>query len=76
MPQLHCYVADDIAAQISTKATQAGLNLSRYLAELIKRDVTVDKGWSAEYLDNFGKWEGLRLERPEQLPVEDRIEFQ
>ena len=75
MTQLHCYVPDDIAQQVQRRASQAGLSLSRYLAELVKRDVTTNKGWPEAYFDNFGQWEGAPLERPEQLPLEERLEL-
>jgi hypothetical protein len=73
MPQLHCYVPDNIAEQVQQRANQAGLSLSRYLAELIKRDVAIDTAWTEAYFDNLGTWEGERLQRPEQLPLEDRL---
>jgi hypothetical protein len=75
MTQLHCYVPDNIAQQVQRRANEAGLSLSRYLAELVKRDVAVQADWPEAYFDNFGTWEGAPLERPEQLPVEDRLEF-
>jgi hypothetical protein len=73
MTQLHCYVPDNVAEQAQQRANQAGLSLSRYLAELIKRDVAADTAWPEAYFDNLGTWEGERLERPEQLPLEDRL---
>lgn len=47
MPQLHCYVPDDIADSLKRRAEQAGMSVSRYLAELAKRDVgqTWPEGW-------------------------------
>jgi hypothetical protein len=75
MTQLHCYVPDDIAQQVQRRASQAGLSLSRYLAELVKRDVSVNLGWSEMFFDNLGQWEGEPLKRPEQLPLEDRLEL-
>ena len=75
MTQLHCYVPDDIAQQVQRRASQAGLSLSRYLAELVKRDLNTNKGWPEGYFDNFGQWEGAPLERPEQLPLKERLEL-
>ena len=75
MTQLHCYVPDDIAQQVQRRASQAGLSLSRYLAELVKRDLNSYKSWPEGYFDNFGLWEGTPLERPEQLPLEERLEL-
>ena len=30
---------------------------------------------SKEYFDNFGQWQGEPLQRPEQLPIEERLPF-
>jgi hypothetical protein len=43
MPQLHCYVPETTARQVQRQAARAGLSVSAYLAELVKRDV--DAGW-------------------------------
>lgn len=43
MPQLHCYVPETIAQQLHRQATDLGLSMSAYLAELVKRDVSA--GW-------------------------------
>ena len=72
MAQLHCYVPEEIAQQAQRRAKQAGLSLSRYLAELVKRDAGASATWPEGYFDIFGKWEGAPLERPSQLPLEVR----
>ncbi|MEQ1592858.1 MAG: hypothetical protein ABL892_10775 [Thiobacillaceae bacterium] len=73
MAQLHCYVPEALAQQAQRRAAQSGLSLSRYLAELVKRDASVSAGWPEGYFDLFGAWEGAPLERPAQLPLEDRL---
>jgi hypothetical protein len=73
MPQLHCYVPEDIAQQVQRRAAQAGVSLSRYLAELVKRDAANAAGWPEGYFDIFGKWEGAPLERPLQGEFEERL---
>lgn len=73
MAQLHCYVSEDIAYQAQRRAAQAGLSLSRYLADLVKRDTHVSAGWPEDYFDIFGKWEGSPLERPDQFALEERL---
>ena len=50
MPQLHFYVPDDFAKRIKARAAQARLPISRYLAELVKRDVGQD--WPKGYFDS------------------------
>ncbi len=73
MTQLYCYVPEDIARQAQQKAAQSGLSLSRYLAELVKRDTRANSGWPEGYFDLFGKWEGAPLERPPQGEFEKRL---
>lgn len=73
MTQLHCYVPEEIARQAQQKAAQSGLSLSRYLAELVKRDTCTINGWPEGYFELFGKWEGAPLERPPQGEFEERL---
>lgn len=73
MPQLHCYVPEAIAKQAQRRAAQAGLSLSRYLSELVKRDAGSSAVWPDGYFDIFGKWEGAPLERSPQPPLETRL---
>jgi hypothetical protein len=75
MAQLHCYVPEEIAQRAQRRAAQSGLSLSRYLAELVKRDTSVSEGWPEGYFDVFGKWEGAPLERPQQSALEERAEM-
>lgn len=72
MAQLHCYVPEEIAQQAQRKAAQSGLSLSRYLAELVKRDTGASAVWPEGYFDLFGRWEGAPLERPPQGMQEER----
>ncbi len=64
MPQLHCYVAEEVAIQLQHKAEQVHLSISKYLALLIQKDVGTQ--WPEGYFDLFGAWEGDALQRPEQ----------
>ncbi|WGZ94411.1 MAG: hypothetical protein QJT81_00020 [Candidatus Thiothrix putei] len=70
MPQLHCYVPDEMALQLQRKAEQARLSVSKYLAQLIQRDVEAQ--WPQGYFELFGSWEGEPLQRPEQGTYEVR----
>ena len=76
MAQLHCYVPEEIAQQAQRRAEQSGLSLSRYLAELVKRDAQISSGWPEGYFDIFGKWEGAPLERPPQGELEQREQLE
>lgn len=73
MAQLHCYVPEEIAEQAQRRAEQAGLSLSRYLAELVKRDAQANSGWPEGYFDLFGQWEGASLKRAPQGEFEKRL---
>lgn len=75
MAQLHCYVPEEIAQQVQRRAAQAGVSLSRYLAELVKRDAGASASWPEGYFDNFGKWEGTPPERPPASTLEDRLKI-
>lgn len=73
MAQLRCYVPEDVAQQAQRRADQAGLSLSRYLAELIKRDAASKTGWPEGYFDLFVPIEGAELVRPPQGEFEERL---
>lgn len=73
MAQLHCYVPEELAEQAQRRAEQAGLSLSRYLAELVKRDAQANSGWPEGYFDLFGQWEGAPMERAPQGEFEKRL---
>ncbi len=71
MPQLHLYLPEPLAEKVKQKARQSGLSTSKYLAELIKRDV--DAGWpEAFFTEVAGGWQGEPLERPLQGEIELR----
>lgn len=73
MAQLHFYIPDQVAEKVKAKAEHAHLSVSKYLAELVKREVSEE--WPEDYFDLFGKWEGGSLERPKQGEYEKRVEF-
>ena len=70
MAQLHFYIPDSIADEIKLKAKHAHVSLSKYLAELVKREVV--NQWPEDYFDYFGQWEGERLQRSTQGVFESR----
>ncbi len=73
MAQLHCYVPDEVAKKLRQRADNAHLSVSKYLAQLIKKEIGDE--WPEGYFDIFGSWEGAPLERPEQGNFEKREEF-
>jgi len=70
MAQLHFYIPDAIAEKIKIKAEHAHLSVSKYLAELAKREVASE--WPENYFNNFGQWQGEPLQRPDQNAMEQR----
>ena len=75
MPQLNLYVNDELAERIRHAAEDAQLSISRYLAELIRREVETE--WPEGYFtDVIGGWVGEPLERAPQGDFEAREGFQ
>jgi hypothetical protein len=71
MPQLHLYISKEIAAEVKRRAEAGGMSVSRYLAELVRREVADE--WPDGFFDEVvGGWRGEPLERPVQLPLEER----
>ena len=59
-----------MADKIKVKVKHAHLSVSRYLAELVKREVA--NQWPEDYFEVFEKWEGDPLQRPIQEAYEQR----
>ncbi|MEM9386995.1 MAG: hypothetical protein AAGA68_18175 [Pseudomonadota bacterium] len=55
MPQLHFYVPEDIADAVRRRAQARNMPLSRYLAEIVRREVA---GWPEEFAGTLGAWQG------------------
>lgn len=71
MPQLHCYVAEDVAEVIRRRARARGLSVSQYLAHLAEQDAAI--GWPPGYFEHvIGGWKGDPLVRPPQGEYEER----
>ena len=68
--QLHFYVPDDLAEAVRRRAASAGVPVSKYLAEIVAREVS--RGWPKGYFESVvGSWKG-ELERPPQGALENR----
>lgn len=76
MPQLHCYVSDDLAQQVQHRADQAGQSVSRYLADVLKQNVEQSSGWPEGYFDLFVPIEGAEIERAPQGEFEERLQLE
>lgn len=74
MPQLHLYVNDELAERIRRAADETGLSVSRYLADVIRREVVTE--WPDDYFEAvIGGWVGEPLERSPQGTAETREPF-
>ena len=72
MPQLRFYVPDDVAEQIRARAALAKLPLSRYVADLVKRDV--GQGWPEDYFERIsGAAKGAAIRYEPSGPSEERL---
>ncbi|MFV2073487.1 MAG: hypothetical protein ACC742_12650 [Thermoanaerobaculales bacterium] len=71
MPQLHLYVSDEVAAEISRRAQASGISVSRYLAGLVRERTS--SGWPVGWFERVpGGWQGEPLVRPPQGAFEVR----
>ena len=74
MPQLHFYVPNDLADKIRQEAQAKHMTVSRYLAEIVKREMK--QGWPESYFEEVvGGWVGEPLHRPTQGEIEQREEL-
>ena len=74
MPQLHLYVPEQMGDRIRQEAMAAGLSVSQYLAEVVKRELHPE--WPAGFFEEVvGGWQGEPLQRAEQgaLDVRDPV---
>jgi hypothetical protein len=71
MAQLHCYLPDKEAEALRRRAERAGMSVSRYLAELARRDVESD--WPPGYFEQiFGSDDIAPIKRGEAGEFEQR----
>jgi hypothetical protein len=54
VPQLHFYVPEEVADAVRRRAQARNLPVSRYLAELVRREVA---GWPEEFAGILGGWQ-------------------
>lgn len=71
MSQLHCYLPEREAESLKRRASEAGMSVSRYLAELARKDLVAD--WPPGYFDRvFSDDHGAPIERAPQGEFETR----
>ena len=71
MPQLHLYLADEVAEAVKARARARGQSLSGYLAKIVEDQVAGD--WPRGFFDEVvGGWKGRPLRRGRQGRPERR----
>lgn len=71
MAQLHCYLPDEEAESLRHRAQRAGMSVSRYLAELARKDLI--SNWPEGYFDRvFGGDDSAPIARDTQGEFEKR----
>lgn len=71
MPQLHFYVPNELADRIRHEAQAAHMSISRYLAELVRREMAPN--WPEKFFEEVvGGWQDKPLRRPTQGEFEER----
>ena len=74
MPQLCAYVPSRLAERLRARAKARGIPVSRYLGELIQRDV--GSSWPDEFFEHVvGGWQSGPLRRAPQGRSEKREAF-
>ena len=74
MPQLHLYVPEEIAAKVEARARARSQSVSRFLAELVQRELS--DGWPEHFFDTIiGGWKGDSLQRSPQGEPEERTDW-
>ncbi len=69
--QLHFYLPDDMAEALKSRAAAKGQSVSRYVAELARRELA--SGWPEGFFEKVvGAWQGPPLTRPLELDYEQR----
>lgn len=53
LPQLHFYVPEDVAEAVKRRAQARNQPVSRYLADIVRREVS---GWPEEFAGSLGAW--------------------
>ena len=74
MAQLHFYLPAELVEKVRERARTYGLSVSRYIAEIVKREL-VDDWPDGFFEETAGGWKGEPLERPSQGKHESREEL-
>ena len=73
MAQVCFYLSNEEEQRLQQRATAQGLSLSKYIAQLVRREIKT--GWPEGYFEQvLGSWQG-ELERSPQGDYEIREDF-
>jgi metal-responsive CopG/Arc/MetJ family transcriptional regulator len=71
MTRLTLELPEEVAAEVQRRAEGHGVSLSRFVADLVQREVR--RGWPERFFEEVvGGWKGEPLERPAQGLLEER----
>ena len=71
MPQLHFYVPKETAAVLRQKAEAKEVSLSKFIAEIVEREISEDAWPEGFFTEVAGSWQGT-VEEPEDFELEER----
>jgi hypothetical protein len=72
MPQLHFYVPEETAARLREKAKSKKQSLSKFIAEIVEKEVK-PSGWPEGYFSHVaGSWKGQGIKEPEDFEWQER----
>ncbi|NHZ72763.1 MAG: hypothetical protein GWP17_06740 [Aquificales bacterium] len=75
MPQLHFYVPEPTAKIIKERALESGVSTSKYLAELVRKNLKIHDWPDGFFADIVGGWQGEPLQRSAQGDFDTRDTF-
>ncbi|MEO1393083.1 MAG: hypothetical protein AAFV90_09245 [Cyanobacteria bacterium J06634_5] len=70
--QLQCDIPTETAARLQKKAEEMNLSVSKYITQLLQKDLRTDEelakdnGWPEGFFDLYGSTQDAPLERPHQ----------
>ena len=72
MTQLQIELPEALAESVEKRAADTGLTVSRYVADLIQKEIASPE-WPEGFFERVaGSWRGESLERPPQPLLEER----
>lgn len=71
MTRLSLQLSDEVAAEVQRRAEGQGVSVSRFVADLVQREI--HREWPERFFEEVvGGWKGGPLERPPRQVPEER----